>query len=123
MVSHTLSIAPEQLAAAETTVKELVAGHETAVRIQLQRGGTLRGVVRDASGAPIAGAKIEAQLEGRWFGFDNRTVRETKSDEGGAFELAAVTPGSVLIAANAKGFLTNDPKKGDVYVARGVDSA
>ncbi|HYC77637.1 MAG TPA: sigma-70 family RNA polymerase sigma factor [Planctomycetota bacterium] len=59
--------------------------------------GVVRGTVRDASGAPIEGAEVDARRDG-----DDATA--TRADRDGAFEIAAVPPGVVRVAVRAPGF-------------------
>ena len=105
---YDLRVEPDRLAVAAVAATDLVAGRDTALRVELARGATLRGFVRDESGAPVASAAVEAKTRGQWFGFDNRTVRAGKSGSDGAFELPAVTPGRVLLTAELDGYLESD---------------
>jgi hypothetical protein len=63
----------------------------------------LVGDVRDATSAPIAGAKIRLQSEGV-------TIAETKTSEEGAFTFLAVRPGAYLVVADFEGFQTTKSK-------------
>src|SRR5262245_54644954 len=110
----TITAAPEQLAAIEVRVEDRRAGKEIPVRLAFLRGGVVRGVVRDPRGAPVASARVEAAKSGQWFGFDDRVVREGKSGADGSFELAAVSPGKVVMKAKADGFLEGAHPKIDV---------
>jgi hypothetical protein len=103
-----MTVQPKTFAAARITEKDLVPGRTTAVEIALRHGGTIRGSVRNPAGEPVAGANVEAALPGRWFGFDNRTVRDTKSSDDGAFELTAVTPGRVVLRAKSDKYMESD---------------
>lgn len=105
-----LDIEPERLAATSTKVEKLEPGRENPIQVSLLRGGTVRGVVRDTGGTPLAGAEVAASRPGQWFGFDNREVRETKSGADGSFELPAVTPGKVVLTADLDGYLESDRK-------------
>lgn len=68
-------------------------GQTVPLRIELREGATIRGVVRDASGAPVASAEVEV---GRWRDFLHaRTV--TAAD--GRFELDGLPGGEIEIRA------------------------
>ncbi len=62
--------------------------------------GTLSGVIRDASGAVVADAKISARNAGAG------TVRETKSDSEGRYILTNLAPGQYEVRAGRAGFKT-----------------
>jgi hypothetical protein len=113
-IGYEMTIEPKVLAAARATQKDLAAGRSTPVEIALHRGGSIRGKVHDAEGQPVADAKVEAALPGRWFGFDNKTVRDVKSAADGTFELTAVTPGKIVVRATRDEFLDSDPAKLDL---------
>ncbi len=113
-MGYDIAMTPEKLAAASTTVTGLAAGRTKTTAIVLQRGGTLRGLVRGPDGAPVANAKVEAKRKGHFFGFDDDVVRSGTSNSSGAFELEAVWPGHVLLAATANGMLEGDPLGVDV---------
>jgi len=103
-----LELEPTKLAAANLEIEKPVPGRETRVRLDLLRGGTVRGTVRDDSGAPVAGAEVEAARPGQWFGFDNREVRSGKSKDDGTFELEAVAPGAVVMKASLDRYLDSE---------------
>jgi len=109
-----LDIEPERLAVMTQKVEKLVAGRENPIQVPLLRGGTIRGVVRDTAGAPIAGAEVVAARPGQWFGFDNREARKGKSGADGSFELLAVTPGKIVMTADSDGYLESDRKTIDL---------
>ena len=110
---YELRLEPKTLAAATAKVAELVAGRTSTVRVALLRGGTIRGFVRGPNG-PVADADVEAATKGKWFGFDNEAVRETKSNADGSFELPAVMPGKLVLRAKRKGWLEGDGLSVDV---------
>jgi len=119
----TIEIGPTKLAAAALELEKPAPGHEVPVRIDLRRGGTVRGSVRDGEGRPVAEAEVAASRPGQWFGFDNREVRSGKSAADGSFELPAVTPGSIVLRASHDGFLESERAKLEVQdggVASGV---
>lgn len=67
-----------------------------------QAGGTIAGVVRDAQGQPVAGARITVdQLEG-----EGRRVEAT-TDEHGAFALTGLAPGNYRVSAVKNRFVTD----------------
>ena len=103
-----LELGPTKLAAAALDVEKPTPGRETRVRLDLVRGGTVRGTVRDDAGTPVAGAEVEAARPGQWFGFDNREVRSGKSKDDGTFELEAVAPGAVVMKASLERYLESD---------------
>jgi len=107
----TLEIGPDRLAATIVEIEKPRPGTEVPVRIELLRGGTVRGVVRDEGGQPVAGAEVEAALPGMWFGFDNREVRSGKSGQDGAFELEAVAPGDLVLRASLEHYLQSEQVK------------
>src|SRR4029453_16106603 len=109
--AYGIALDPVAFAAIETTAKDLVAGRDKSLSIQLLRGAVVRGRVPLPSGAPFEGAKVEAQSMGFWFGFDNRTLRETKSGKNGDYELRAVTPGEINVVAEAQGYIKSEPVK------------
>jgi hypothetical protein len=106
-----MTIEPKVLAAARARQRDLAVGRATPVEIALRRGGTLRGTVRDSAGEPIAGAKVDAALPGRWFGFDNETIRSTTTSDAGAFELTGVTPGKIVLRASRESYFDSDPMR------------
>ncbi len=121
-----LETEPKRLAAAALKLDKLDAGRENPVHLDLLRGGTVRGIVRDTAGAAVAGAKVEAARPGQWFGFDNKTVREGESSGDGAFELAAVAPGRVVLSASRDGYLESERTKIELQdggLASGVELA
>lgn len=79
--------------ASEARAVELSSDAELAgVELQLRVGATLRGVVYGLDGAPIAGRRVQASCT------DLGEFREITSDAEGAFELAALNPGTWLAA-------------------------
>ena len=59
--------------------------------------GSIEGVVRDASGAVLPGATVEAKAE-------NGAVLSTTSDAAGNYRFPAVAPGSYVVTANLASF-------------------
>jgi predicted phage tail protein len=70
--------------------------------------GSLRGIIEDASGARVAGAKIEVQASGR------SLVRTVATDDRGEFRVDLLPPGDYRINVNSIGFA---PVHSDVAVA------
>ncbi|MBK7875824.1 MAG: carboxypeptidase regulatory-like domain-containing protein [Planctomycetes bacterium] len=104
---YTFAVDPEELAALERPVEALRAGAWNDVTVTLRRGAIVRGVVLAPDRTPLAGAVVRAKLPGQWFGFDDRVVRRTTTDDAGAFELVAVPPGRVGLTAGHARFLAS----------------
>jgi len=70
---------------------EVTANGTTTLRVQLGRGATIRGTVRDAAGAPVAGATVEVgdMLDVAHF------VAATSAD--GAYELTGLAAGDIQV--------------------------
>src|SRR5260221_10163251 len=115
-----------KLAAASLEMEKPRPGQEVPVRLDLLRGGTVRGSVRDGDGRPVAKAEVQAAKPGQWFGFDNREVRSGKSADDGTFELQAVAPGPIVVRASHDRYLDSHRAKLDLQdgrVAADVDLA
>jgi hypothetical protein len=65
--------------------------------VRLHRGGTISGLVRDAVGAPVAGAKVLAVSQ------DASDGAEATSDASGGFALRALRPGHYRVVARSAG--------------------
>jgi carboxypeptidase family protein len=72
------------------------AGEHLQVELALLTGGAVRGRVVDESGAPIAGAEVQA-LGREFFGNPTLELRETESAADGRFTLTGLTPGKVWL--------------------------
>ena len=97
---HLLTAAREGFTQARAVVVR--AGEEAT--IELTRGGTLSGVVRDAAtGAPVAPFRVEARRGGR--GWRLPVGAATVVDASGRFELRDLPPGPVTVTASAPGHL------------------
>jgi beta-lactamase regulating signal transducer with metallopeptidase domain/protocatechuate 3,4-dioxygenase beta subunit len=66
-------------------------------RVTLSRGGTVRGVVVDGSGEPIAGAEVRGSDQTRGF---NNFMRRATTDGTGRFEMRGLAPGTVQVTAS-----------------------
>jgi RNA polymerase sigma factor (sigma-70 family) len=78
------------------------------VDLTLRAGTTIEGMVTDASGAPLAGAKVRAASEmTRVIGEDapSDPDRRATTDERGRFALRGLAPGSYAVSARKSGFL------------------
>ena len=82
--------------------------------VQVRTGGTIRGTVRSADGAPLSLATVKAQAEtslnllpaARRYLYP---PTETISGRNGQFELTGMEPGRYFLAASAPGFAENGP--------------
>ena len=75
-----------------------------------EQRGAIEGVVRDASGAVLPGATVEAQS-------NVGPVASTISDSVGSFRFPALPPGNYKVTANLQGFVSREVV--DVRVALG----
>jgi protocatechuate 3,4-dioxygenase beta subunit len=84
-----------------------VTGGTGPVKLVVPRVATVAGVVRDASGAPVVGARVNVQdeeLAGYSFDIDFGIHSPVSTDEEGRFRFEDVPPGSVRLIATARGF-------------------
>ncbi|MEM7164043.1 MAG: sigma-70 family RNA polymerase sigma factor [Planctomycetota bacterium] len=101
--------------------------------ITLARGGKLIGIVTNAAGEPVAGARVSLRpvksddpmamlidMGGLEMDFDFGMGKSGKSDDSGAFEIVAVEPGEYDIRARCSGYSTY---KGGRVTIRDEDSA
>ena len=88
--------APERAPAVVSGVKVPSGGTGHAGTIRLTPGGIVRGVVVDASSAPVAGASVYVSGPGRDY---SRSAPEVMTDSGGAFELRGVPAGTAQLRA------------------------
>ncbi|MGH2689665.1 MAG: carboxypeptidase regulatory-like domain-containing protein, partial [Actinomycetota bacterium] len=108
---------PGQVKATVSGVK-VTAGSSTDVgRVRLSGGGTVRGSVVDANGAPILGATVTVQGASREFSRPGESQAFT--DSAGLFEVSGVAPGAAEVVARHPqyaegrvGGLEVDPTKG-----------
>lgn len=102
--AYALYARPESYASFYEGELQLEPGRHLALRIALDLGATVRGVVVDTSDAPVPDAVVSA----RWTGGVGRVsgrLRATTSAADGTFELVRVGAGSVELRANAEGRL------------------
>ena len=74
--------------------------------LRLYPGATVRGLVLDAHGAEVAGARIRAmpaESDVRYFSDEPHDANTTTTADDGTFELPAVAPGSVVILVRPDG--------------------
>jgi hypothetical protein len=100
----------KELADAKVPSLEFEPGKVRELEVTLLSGATLRGTVRDESGAPVAGADVVAAESAIW-GFPGEELAETKSDAQGAFALEHVSPGKCLLIAKKEGALESEAQK------------
>ncbi|OAI57586.1 hypothetical protein AYO49_01900 [Verrucomicrobiaceae bacterium SCGC AG-212-N21] len=91
---------PEFLAREFNSITKLLGTDEEfrngTAKQALERGHVMRGVVRDESGKPIAGATIQRNIE-----LDDP---QAKTDAEGRYELKAARPGDFVMRVRAEGF-------------------
>lgn len=81
--------------------------------IELQRGATLAGFVRDELGVPQAGATVVHQIETGDMLLDMVGAGpkiETLTEADGSFVLPHLVPGTVSVTAHKQGFTESDPQ-------------
>jgi protocatechuate 3,4-dioxygenase beta subunit len=110
--------APGQSSANVSGVKVSPGSTTDAGTIRLSAGGTVKGTVADAAGAPVAGAVIAVRGPGRDYGSIGAGPQGV-SDPAGAFEVTGVPPGTLEVSAShpnyAEGRVSGievDPAKG-----------
>ena len=112
---HLLAASREGFAQARAVVAR--AGEEATV--ELTRGGTLAGVVREAgTGRPLAPFRVEVRRGGRGWKLLLRAT--TVVDASGRFELADLPPGPVVITASAPGHVPSPEVEANVPDHPGV---
>jgi RNA polymerase sigma factor (sigma-70 family) len=78
-----------------------------ALVVALERAGGVRGLVLDASGSPVAGARVRRHTLAEPLGLDAWEFLDplqTTTDADGRFDLANVPPGETWLALGAPGF-------------------
>jgi protocatechuate 3,4-dioxygenase beta subunit len=109
-IDYDLRVQCEHFAAHKTPRFALAPGKHVQLDVHLLRGGTLVGRVRDNEGHGIADAEVTASVDPVMWGQGGFKVRTGKSDESGAFELAAVTPGKLDVTVKREGYLDRQLK-------------
>jgi len=84
-------------------------GRDVHVDAAMQRGATVRGVVRDDSENAAEGVRVTAQAVILWGVPTGAAFSFTESLADGRFELAAVPTGKLAIVAKREGFLDSEP--------------
>ena len=79
-------------------------GEHRVLDVPLERGATLRGLVLDDAGSPVAGAEVRAVAGEDIDIRAQRRAREGTSDAEGRFELAGLPAGEQRLTATAPGF-------------------
>ena len=87
-------------------VAGVTAPPEEPLEVVLKQSSRVSGRVVDPRGEPIAGASVEARAEGLGGsgGGGMSSLNRSRTDADGGFELRAVEPGLVTVAASATGF-------------------
>lgn len=105
---------------------EVAAGQTVTKDIAMDDGGTIRGVVSDASGAAVADVEVRASSnrEGDWWG------KTAKTDDKGAFHLDQIRPGDYRVTASHGWFdelrkpgTTDDAKQGEKTTVRAAQTS
>src|SRR5258708_18151612 len=81
-----------------------------------QFSGRAAGSLVDASGAPVAGAKVSLSLEG-----SSRAMLTTQSAADGAWRLTGIRPGDYSLTVEAQGFARSTIRGVAVDAARETD--
>jgi hypothetical protein len=110
--------APDRAPTVVPDVKLAVGGTADVGTVRLTAGGIVRGLVVDATAAPVSGAT--ASISGTTRDY-TRTAPEVTTDAGGAFEFRGVAPGSTQVTVTHPAYapgvasgLEVDPAKGPV---------
>ena len=102
-----LLASPEEYPRARQHLGRLEPGSRTEVRVELQRGARVIGIVLDEAGAAVPAARVAALPGGSLFDLDWATRVETADNEG-RFDMAGLPSGQVLMRATARGFLDSE---------------
>ena len=102
--TYAVEVSARDHATAAVSGVKLVAGQARDVgRIRLERGGTVRGEVKDASGRPVAGARLSAHQRSDLY--RTRTDDPT-TDAGGRFEIRGLAAGTAELHARHPRYAT-----------------
>ena len=82
---------------------ELTPGEDTTVTVALLSGATVRGIVKDEKGQPLAGATVKVANDQPWM--PTAGSAESESDAQGEFVLTGLAPGTRVIQAQLEGRL------------------
>ncbi len=108
--SHALAVRAKSLADAKVAGLQFEPGRVRELTLALVVGATLRGVVRDEQGTPLAGAEVTAAESAMW-GFPGQELAQAESDASGVFALEHVAPGKCLLLAKKDGYLESEAEK------------
>jgi protocatechuate 3,4-dioxygenase beta subunit len=114
--------APGQSSANVSGVKVSAGSTTDAGTIRLSAGGTVRGMVADAAGTPVAGAVITVRGPGRDYGSIGASPQGV-SDPAGAFEVTGVPPATVEVSASHPNYAEGRVSGIDVDPAKGPAEA
>jgi protocatechuate 3,4-dioxygenase beta subunit len=107
---HALEVDSDAYADQEIKGLTFEPGVVREVEVALLVGATLSGRVVDESGAPLAGAEVDAAESAVW-GFTGEEMAKGETDASGAFVLEHVAPGKCLLLAKKDGYLESEPEK------------
>ncbi|MEZ6019903.1 MAG: carboxypeptidase-like regulatory domain-containing protein [Planctomycetota bacterium] len=100
----------ETLPYTQKPVGNLAAGDRTSVTIQLVPGRGVAGLVVDAEGRPLAGARVYAHNTG-WVAATRRELRKAETDAQGRFQLQGLPTTALAFKAFADGYLSSESKE------------
>ncbi|MGH2897294.1 MAG: carboxypeptidase-like regulatory domain-containing protein, partial [Solirubrobacteraceae bacterium] len=102
--SHRIEVASERAPAPEAGFQvEVAAGAVVERNLVLDDGGSIRGTVVDAQGAPVAGMYIHTRMASERFPRLSRN--ECRSDASGGFACAALAAGDYRVSASSSRFV------------------
>lgn len=87
----------------------------------LDAAGRVRGIVIEKSGDPVGGATVTAWLPGRIFGMDDEVVRQTTTDDKGAYDLMGLPIGTIKVTADHPEYLDTNPHKTETREGHAVE--